>query len=293
MSSENLFYIGRFGETIQENDEGVMLKDAELFSVGTHRGVDYTEDDLKVLMDNFSEDEEVPIQIDHSDSALHTVGYLKEVSMSDGKLLGKLQIIDDNVQARVNKKLMKKLSISFYLKKTANGIKPYKLREVSLVAFPQVKTARLFSENGYVSDYEEEIQMSDENKTIDTEDLKAQLRADIEAEMKQEFNLLVSRLEKLEGVEEQLKETQIEDKVTKLSEQSKVVPAQADSLSKLLASFSEAQAQLFDEFMSNAQKIDFDEQGQVDQQDGSDDSEKLSDDEKFYQEYVAKYGKSL
>lgn len=294
MSEENLFYIGRFGETVVEDDNGVMVKDAEMFSVGTHRGVEYNEDDLKVLMENFDESEEVPIQVDHSNSALHTVGYLKEVSVKEGRLFGKLHVIDEVAQNRIKQGLMKKLSISFYLKKTKNGLKPSKIREVSLVAFPQVKSARLFSENGYVSDYEEETPMADENKNIN-EELKAELRAELEQEMKAEFSSLMDRLAKLEGADEKLKETQIEAQVNQFSEESKIVPAQSDSLSKLLATLSDTQQQLFNEFMSNAQKIDLEEQGQVGQHDGEkdEDKEELSEDEKFYQEHVAKYGLSL
>ena len=293
MSEENLFYIGRFGETVVEDDNGVMVKDAEMFSVGTHRGVEYKEDDLKALLENFSDADEVPIQIDHSNSALHTVGYLKEVSMKEGKLLGKLHVIDEVAQNRIKQGLMKKLSISFYLKKTKNGLKPSKIREVSLVAFPQVKSARLFSENGYVSDYEEETPMADENKNLEA--LKAELRAELDGEMKAEFSSLMDRLAKLEGADEKLKETQIEAQVKQFSEESKIVPAQSDALTKLLGTFSEAQQTLFNEFMSNAQQIDFDEQGQFEQHDGEEEEKKeeLSEDDKFYQEHVKKYGQSL
>lgn len=301
MAQENkLFYIGRFNETLEDSQDGSMTKEAELFSVGTHRGVEYKDADLDALVDNFSADETVPLQIDHSESALHTVGFLEEVTKKDGKLFGKLEVIDEAVKERINKKLMGKLSISFYLKQTDEGPKPYKIREVSLVAFPQVKSARLFSENGYVSEYEEENTMplnKDDKQTLTVEELselKSNIRKEIEEEVKADFSDLIARLDKLENADVQLKETQVEHKVEKFQEDSKVVPAQADVLKKLLKSFSEEQVELFDEFMSNAQSIDLSEQGQVgDSKDPKDKTEELSEDEKFYIEHAKKFGNTI
>ncbi|MGE7648013.1 hypothetical protein ACQKM1_09435 [Peribacillus frigoritolerans] len=129
----------RFNEMDEE-----LIKDAELFSTGTHRGVTYTEEDLKRLTDSFDAKEGVPVQLDHSNSARDTVGFLQEVSVKGGKLLGRLKILDEDARKRVKSGLFKKLSVSFYLE----GGKPSKIREVSLVAFPQVKSARLFAEDG-------------------------------------------------------------------------------------------------------------------------------------------------
>lgn len=143
-------------QSFSEVINGDLYKDAELFSVGTHRGVEYTEEDLQMLVDTFFPEDDIPVQLDHSDSAKDTVGFLQKVSLSDGKLYGKLRIIDKEAQEKAKNGLYKKLSISFYLENFNGKVKPYRIREVSLVAFPQVKSAQMFSEEGnLISNYEE------------------------------------------------------------------------------------------------------------------------------------------
>jgi hypothetical protein len=295
--NERLYYIGKFTETVTNEQDEDMLKMAELFSVGVHRGVEYTEQDLEELANNFDPSEEVPIQIDHSESAKDTVGYLESVEVKDGKLLGVLRIIDDFAKERIRKNLMKKLSISFYLKHTEEGFKPYKLREVSLVAFPQVKTARLFSENGYISTYDENKEvgkMADKEKAVNLSELRAEIRKEIEQEIHAEYAELTKRLEALEKVQQQFSESQVKAKIEAFQEENKIVPAQVDALEKLLKTFNEEQMGLFDEFMKNFQKVDLSEQGEVQQPEKEQEKDQAQDDfEKFYEEYVKKYGRTL
>lgn len=139
--------INRFNETGELlstfSEDGDLIKDAELFTVGTHRGRNYTSKDLLTLVSSFVPEEQIPVQLDHSESVKDTVGYLEEVSVAGNKLMGKIRIIEETVKKRVAKGLAKKISISFYADEKGN---PTKIREVSLVAFPQVKTAQLFAE---------------------------------------------------------------------------------------------------------------------------------------------------
>ncbi len=126
-----------------------LIKSAELFSVGKHRGRNYTEDDLHRLVNSFDSEDNVPLQLDHSESVRDTVGFLSELRVEGDKLMGVIRVVDDATKERVGKKLARKLSISFYTDKEGNSTK---LREVSLVAFPQVKTATLFSEQPQLND---------------------------------------------------------------------------------------------------------------------------------------------
>ncbi|WP_377866426.1 hypothetical protein [Bacillus sp. R86525] len=135
-----------FSQGAPEED---LLKEAELFSTGMHRGRNYTIKDLKRLADSFNAEEKTPLQLDHSSSVRDTVGFLESVSVIGNKLMGKVRIIDDMAKEKITKKLMKKISISFYTEKQGN---PDKIREVSLVTFPQVKTAQLFSEQPQLDD---------------------------------------------------------------------------------------------------------------------------------------------
>lgn len=293
MEENKLFYLGTFSEGSNE-DGDEMIKEAEMFSVGTHRGIEYTVDDIKTLAKNFSADEDVPVQLDHSESARDTVGYIKEVFAQDGKLMGKVHIIDEYAQERINKGLMKKLSISFYLKDTEEGLKPHKLREVSLVAFPQVKGARLFSENGYASNYEDkeggEKQMDFEQLEKFKQDALEAAKKQAREEVQTEFNELKEKVKKLDDLEKTLKLSEVNSKVEKFQAEGKVIPAQKEALESLLASFNEEQAKLFDEFMKENKTIDLAEQGEFDNQDKGDE---LTEDEKFYEEHAKKFGRTL
>jgi hypothetical protein len=291
--SEKLFYIGNFGEKVDSSD-GKYIKEAEMFSTGVHRGVEYTEDDINQLVNTFSAEEDVPVQIDHSESALHTVGYIREVFAKDGKLMGKLEILDKAIQERIDMGLMKKLSVSFYLKYSEEGFKPYKLREVSLVAFPQVKGARLFSENGYVSDYEDK---GGNKMEFNLEKFKEEQRKLIEKEIHEQYAELQKKAEKYDELQIKFTEAQVKAKIEKFQEENKVVPAQAEALEKLLSSFSEEQAQLFDEFMKNNKTVDLSETAEFEEQDGEQEKDERTQEQKdfdaFYEEYVKKYGNSL
>lgn len=298
--TKQLFYIGNFGETI-EDTEGKYIKEAEMFSIGTHRGVEYTDSDITQLSEMFSADEDIPIQIDHSESARDTVGYVREAFSKGGKLMGKLEIIDKAVQERIDMGLMKKLSISFYRKQTNEGLKPHKIREVSLVAFPQVKGAQLFSENGYVSEVEDKggHEMTKEEKTPEefSAELLAQATEKVEADLIEKYNALEEKLEKLSGVQDAFNESNVKHKIEKFSEDNKVVPAQTEALTKLLGSFSEEQATMFDEFMSNSKTADFSEKGEVDTHSEKDKDDKRTQEQKdfdsFYEEHSKKHGMSL
>ena len=103
-----------------------------MFSAGIHRGRNYTEKDLHCLANSFNLEENVPLQLDHSESVRDTVGFLEAVSVVGNKLMGKIRVVDEVIKEKVANKTAKKLSVSFYTDKEGN---PIKLREVSLVAF--------------------------------------------------------------------------------------------------------------------------------------------------------------
>ncbi|QWG85738.1 hypothetical protein [Bacillus mycoides] len=136
------------------NSDGDLIKDAELFSVGVHRGKPYTVSDLHALANSFNAEENVPLQLDHSTSVRDTAGFLQSVSVVGNKLMGKIRVVDEAIKKKVANKIAKKISISFY---TDNQGKPTKIREVSLVAFPQVRTAQMFSEQPQLNERQQEL----------------------------------------------------------------------------------------------------------------------------------------
>ncbi|WP_176581324.1 hypothetical protein [Bacillus thuringiensis] len=259
---KNLHYEGKFTEFSEANPSEDLIKEAEMFSVGTHRGKDYTESHLQTLVDTFSKNDDIPVQLDHSESARDTVGYLEEASVKDGKLYGKLRIIEEDAKSKVFKKLLKKVSVSFYTDKEGN---PTRLREVSLVAFPQLKGATLFSENGFTSELDE-LEQTEEVTPMAEENVLPQSFSELEQAYKQLAEKMEANTEKFSSLEEKLQkfaEEKISAQVEKFQEAKKTVPAQKESLTKLLASFSEEQTEVFEEFMSNMGAVEFQEVAEV------------------------------
>ncbi|PFY49120.1 hypothetical protein [Bacillus toyonensis] len=271
---KNLRYEGKFTEFSEAISEGEdLIKEAIMFSTGTHRGKEYTEAHLQELVNNFSVEDAIPIQLDHSESARDTVGFLEEASVKDGKLMGKLRIIEEFAVQKIAKKLLNKISVSFYTDKGGN---PTRLREVSLVAFPQVKGAKLFSENGFSSESDEleqfeEVQPMPEETNIDK-------FAELEAAYAERFSQLEGKLQKFA-------EEKVATKVEKFQESNKVVPAQKESLTKLLASFSEEQAEAFEEFMSNMSAVEFQEVAEVEPGEKPEQKEEKHEDFRETEEY--------
>ncbi|PEZ62968.1 hypothetical protein [Bacillus cereus] len=256
-SIKNLHYEGKFTEFSEANSGEDLIKEAIMFSTGTHRGKEYTESHLQTLVDNFSIEDEIPVQLDHSESARDTVGYLESASVKDGKLMGKVRIIEEFAKERIAKKLLKKLSVSFYTDQEGN---PTRLREVSLVAFPQLKGATLFSENGFTSELDELEQT--EEVTPMAEETKLEF-AELEKAYAEKFSEMEAKMAATDAKLQKFAEEKVSAKVEKFQEAKKTVPAQKESLTKLLASFSEEQAEAFEEFMSNMGAVEFQEVAEV------------------------------
>ncbi|WP_176546073.1 hypothetical protein [Bacillus toyonensis] len=253
---KNLRYEGKFTEFSEAISPGEdLIKEAIMFSTGTHRGKEYTEAHLQTLVDTFSVEDAIPVQLDHSESARDTVGFLEEASVQGGKLYGKVRIIEEFAKEKVIKKLLNKISVSFYTDREGN---PTRLREVSLVAFPQLKGAKLFSENGFSSESDELVTKEETNMPEEINKF-----AELEAAYAAKFSELEKKQEAQEARLQKFAEEKVSAQVEKFQESKKIVPAQKDSATKLLASFSEEQLEAFEEFMSNMGAVEFQEVAEV------------------------------
>lgn len=245
----------------QEGEEAKSTKTGILFSAGKHRNIDYTVEDLEVLAKSFNSEDPTPIQIDHSSSAKDTVGFIRKVWVDGQHLMGELDILDPTWNERVEKKLNQKLSVSFYHKADK---RPTRLREVSIVAFPQLKGAKMFGEDGG------EDEMNEEKLT--------EMRAQIEAEYSTKFEEMQAQLAEFKEKELEAKAQAI---VTEFSE--KVIPAQEESMKVLVKSFSDEQLEAFKAFLEAGSQIELGELGNQDPKEGK---VELSEKEKADKEYA-------
>jgi len=257
-------HIVEFSEEVTETEDGI-VKDAVLITGGTHRGFEFTEQVLNDLAKSVNDSGGVPLQLDHSQSVRDTVGFLESATVEGDKLIGKVRILDESVQDKVKKKLAKKLSIGFAHIK---GV-PTKIRELSLVAFPQVKEATLFKAA------EEEKDMAEE--VVNFEALKTQMEA------------MADQIKNLEGSNADFARKELEAEVATFSEKKAIVPAQVDPLKELMATFSAEQTGLFRNFMKNAGSIDLSEQGEVDTFTEEDKPTTLTEEEKEAEKFAAEY----
>lgn len=116
-----------------------------LFHTGKHRGIDYTEKRLDEMVGNFAEpagelDWDVPVQLDHSDSAKDTVGHVRKLWRTDGDLMGTFRFVGAESVKAVKQRLWKKLSAGIRLGPT------FSVKEASVTPFPFLKNAKLFKE---------------------------------------------------------------------------------------------------------------------------------------------------
>jgi len=272
------FEIGRFSESDPlEGDE--YIKEGILIEEGVHRGITFNTEDLEVLAKSFDPENPVPLQLDHSESAKDTAGYLQDVYVKEGKLLGKFKIIDDTVKERITKGLMKKLSLGFYSKKDQQGnVKPSRIREVSIVAFPQVQGATLFKQEEPAK--EEKKQMSHENK-------------ELSQEMIVKFEEMNAMLAKQQEQIQKLSQDKLDGQVVKFTESKHIVPAQAEPLKELLSSMTDEQIEKFNEFMKHSAVVNFEEQGEFEDSDAKKEDGLSKEEEeanKFYEEHVKQFG---
>jgi len=128
-----------FSEDIQPGES--ITKSARLFYIGKHKGRDYGKGDLARIVQNFSPDEGIPLQLDHSKSARDTIGFPKKLWLSsDGtEIHGDLEFRGrDNVE-KVRLGLWKKLSIALGIKHP-----DMKMDHVAVTPFPALEGAAMF-----------------------------------------------------------------------------------------------------------------------------------------------------
>lgn len=123
----------------EKTEDGILLKKIPVFKTGNHRGIEFNAQfmDEKIIA-TFSADEDIPIQVDHSEEAFKTLGFVKRLFREGEMMFADMELIDDEAISRWNKRLLKKWSISL----NREG----KLQEISFVAFPFIKEARVHSE---------------------------------------------------------------------------------------------------------------------------------------------------
>jgi hypothetical protein len=132
--------VAHFAATARPGGAPFVDVEARLFRTGTHKGRAYTEKDLADVVNRFrapagERDWQVPVQLDHSESANDTVGHVRSLKLvQDPKLRetvlqGTLRFVGSRNVERVQDGRFKRLSVAF----------PLDLRDVTV--FERIRTA--------------------------------------------------------------------------------------------------------------------------------------------------------
>ena len=152
--SEMIHYFAKFAEVrdIKEIPEvsklsGWIIKNVEIFKVGTWKKRTYTADHLQEMADNFRSLKDAgtydPVfKKNHSERVEDQVGWIYDVRRDGDVLLADLHITDWSAYDKIQEGTWKNLSSEIYLPALALdefGINGHVLRGVAIVSVPQVK----------------------------------------------------------------------------------------------------------------------------------------------------------
>ena len=106
-----------------------MLREVFLIRKGEFNGIEFTDEDLQALIDNW--ERPIPFQIDHRTDYQSNLGHLLSVRKAGSRVYGLSEVIGYQPISEIRSGKMKEVSIGFYLK-------PRKLIEFSITKFPAV-----------------------------------------------------------------------------------------------------------------------------------------------------------
>lgn len=206
-----------------------LVKRARLFYTGSHKGREYSREDLKGIVDAFEPGEDVPVQLDHSPSARDTIGFVRRLWLErDGdELHGELEFLGRENVERVRLGLWKQVSVSLSVRKPE-----MKLVEVSITPFPALVQARMFSQ-----------------KCDDWDDGPGCREMDETPGVMEQFTRLQQQFDRLSRenarLEEAVKRREDEAAVEEFVRMGKTTPAMREAEMELLATLSPAQREIF------------------------------------------------
>lgn len=263
------------------NEQTGLIKGVEAFKAGTWRGFTYTVDHLHQMAENFKKLKEEgllepPMKVDHSESARDVVGWIQDLYVEGDSLMADVLFTEEEAIQKVKRGTWKKVSSEIYhnYKEESNG-KEYGMvfRALSIVSIPHLKNIR-----GIVLNAEEveEMNLEELKKLLDQKfaeiakdkvdfaehanKLMEEFKKFYEGEVQKYKEEAKKAKEDAKKFAEMLKAKEIEQEVKAYSEAGKIVPAQEEILSKLLATFNEEQSKLFKEFMENGAKVDLEKE---------------------------------
>ncbi len=216
-----------------------LTKKARIFYTGTHKGKEYTTEDLDKIVRNFKSEDEIPIQLDHSTSARDTIGKVRKVEREGSELFSNLEFLGKDVVENVRLGKWNKVSVGLKIKHPE-----MKLQEVSITPFPSLENARVFSQGGGEelkdkAKKEEKVEHSNKEETVSF----AQFQA-----MQAEIRLMKEENARLEETVKMKEDTEI---IENFCQEGKTTPAMRDAEIKLFHSLDEAQRRHFMEWKKN------------------------------------------
>jgi hypothetical protein len=305
---EKQFYLSSLPGDVFSEDKN-LIKGIEAFKAGTWRGKPYSVADLEAMAKNFKELKEEgllepPMKIDHSESARDAIGWIQDLYVEGETLLADVLFTEEDAIEKVQKGTWKKVSAEIYSNYTeeSNG-KNYGMvfRALSIVSIPHLKNIKGIVlnaehiENEVIELTEEQLKALldeklnglGENK-VDFTELSTNLLDGFKEFYSNEVQAYKDQADQAKAdatkMAEAIKANQVASEVKAYAEANKIVPAQEESLTKLIASFTEEQAEAFKAFMEAKAETDVDVDNEK-----SEFSDDVNDDDLSPEEMAKKY----
>lgn len=135
-----------FTNSLVEYIKGKLLKQVEIFKAGTYRGKEYTKADLEKMVRNFNLLKKkkiypnVPVRVDHGNSAHDVCGYIEKLTVKGKKLIADLDITEENIYQKIKRTTLRSRSVEIgtYDDNKGNSYYPV-VYGVAWVDIPQVE----------------------------------------------------------------------------------------------------------------------------------------------------------
>lgn len=171
LRSDMINYFNSFAEGISpaeatiEEMTGWIIRGVEIFKAGTYRGIEYTDNDLQEMADNFkalkqSQTFDPVFKKNHSERVEDQIGWIVNVEAQGDMLMADIHITDWEAYDKIKSKTWRYLSSEIYPPALAaeefDDIDGYVLRGVAVVSVPKVKGLKGIILNSEILENQEE-----------------------------------------------------------------------------------------------------------------------------------------
>lgn len=222
-----------------EEDKGFFINGTAIEETISRNKIQYKAEELKKAAESLID---VPLLKDHSNSVDSVVGRVRNAEFVDNKVLFKAEIMDDSIKEKIQKGLIKHVSIGSEIQKViskvTDGVKHLvaqgiEFLELSLVAVPGVPNAT-FAQAIEAYTKENEVKMVEEKQIENNQEQKSSEISLLKEQLTELKNLIVENKQDPPKDEKEEDKKDDSDKEDKSEEKFKQMTTEMDNLKESL-----------------------------------------------------------